>query len=185
MRQYILYFLLFCVCGSQSLNLTKLLNDVPTAKVLDMCFVPYDDNCQDVIIKYINNTKTMIHLAIYTFGAPDIAKALKGRDNVWKYIVIDKYTADTSWGQFILDILKEAKKIKVYECITRGGALMHNKFMVFDGKILQTGSVNYSGKGLNHNYENLIVLESDQVTSQYVEYFDYILNNSKLLFENK
>lgn len=153
-----------------------------SGNISEVCFPVYDKHCQDVILKYIENTEKMIHIAAYALSSKDIAYALQKKSDVWKYIVVDKFTSENWWGQNILGILKQSQKIIVYENV-KPEVLMHNKFMVFDGKYVQTGSVNYSDAGFNKNFENIIILNSDELASRYVEYFDYILNTSKILFK--
>ena len=41
-------------------------------------------------------------------------------------------------------------------------AIMHNKFMVFDGKTVQTGSFNYTSSAVNRNAENVIVIKDNK-----------------------
>lgn len=163
--------------------ITKVKCESIPGDIAEVCFTTYDDHCQDIISKYIENSEQMIHVAAYAFGSKDIARALQKKSDVWKYIVLDKYTVESWWGQIVLGILKQSKKIMVYESV-KPDALMHNKFMVFDGQQVQTGSINYSDAGFHKNFENMIVLNSEELASRYVEYFDYILNTSKLLFKN-
>ena len=56
--------------------------------------------------------------------------------------------------------------------------LMHNKVMIIDGKIVLTGSFNWSVSAEKKNNENLIVIRSLYVARVYEEEFDKIWNNS-------
>jgi len=56
--------------------------------------------------------------------------------------------------------------------------MMHNKYAIFDGGTMVTGSFNWSNNAENYNWENAIVL-----TSPYIAYFqrnfETIYNQSK------
>jgi phosphatidylserine/phosphatidylglycerophosphate/cardiolipin synthase-like enzyme len=51
-------------------------------------------------------------------------------------------------------------------------AYMHNKFMVIDGKVVLTGSYNYSKQADTQNDENLIVIEDGKVARAYEDEFN-------------
>jgi phosphatidylserine/phosphatidylglycerophosphate/cardiolipin synthase-like enzyme len=48
---------------------------------------------------------------------------------------------------------------------------MHNKFVVIDGKILMTGSVNYTGNGFDENNENMVVISGIKISQKYQTQF--------------
>lgn len=48
-------------------------------------------------------------------------------------------------------------------------AIMHNKYMIIDGQVLQTGSFNYSYAAEYKNAENVIVvLQNSKIINQYM-----------------
>ena len=54
--------------------------------------------------------------------------------------------------------------------------IMHNKFLVIDGKEVITGSMNYSQTGLSgFNSNNLIVIKSKEIAGLYAEEFNQML----------
>jgi len=50
--------------------------------------------------------------------------------------------------------------------------LMHNKFAVIDGKIVLTGSYNWTASASERNDENLLVIDDEEIVQRYVEYFN-------------
>jgi phosphatidylserine/phosphatidylglycerophosphate/cardiolipin synthase-like enzyme len=50
--------------------------------------------------------------------------------------------------------------------------LVHHKFAVIDGKMVITGSTNWSDSGFFNNDENLLVLESSALAAQFSEHFE-------------
>jgi phosphatidylserine/phosphatidylglycerophosphate/cardiolipin synthase-like enzyme len=49
---------------------------------------------------------------------------------------------------------------------------MHNKFMVIDGKVVLTGSYNYSKQADTQNDENLIVIVDEAAAKAYEDEFN-------------
>jgi len=48
---------------------------------------------------------------------------------------------------------------------------MHNKFCVFDKKVVMTGSMNMSLNGIKNNEESLIFIEDNNLSQKYENYF--------------
>jgi phosphatidylserine/phosphatidylglycerophosphate/cardiolipin synthase-like enzyme len=55
-------------------------------------------------------------------------------------------------------------------------AYMHDKVMIVDGKVVLTGSYNWSSNAENENNENLVVITSDNVAGTYESEFQKIWN---------
>ncbi|VCX58275.1 Phospholipase D [Escherichia coli] len=52
-------------------------------------------------------------------------------------------------------------------------AIMHNKFMVIDGKNVQTGSFNYTASAVSRNAENVLLIEdAPQLAEAYQREFN-------------
>ena len=64
---------------------------------------------------------------------------------------------------------------------TRKGAkgLMHNKFMILDGRVVWTGSWNYTQKSTYNNNENSLVFEASAIAEIYKKKFEEMFNEGK------
>jgi mitochondrial cardiolipin hydrolase len=49
---------------------------------------------------------------------------------------------------------------------------MHNKFAIFDGKLLLRGSYNWTENAEDYNWENVIILDDTSVVRAYREQFE-------------
>lgn len=82
---------------------------------------------------------------------------------------------DDDWysspGSDYQDILDAGIDIRGDE---RGG-FMHHKVMIIDGYIVVTGSYNWSASAEDSNDENLLILKSTVIATEYLEEFDRIL----------
>jgi phosphatidylserine/phosphatidylglycerophosphate/cardiolipin synthase-like enzyme len=126
------------------------------------------------LITAINAAQETIHIAAFEFNLTPVAEALiaahrRGVEVQW--VTDDEYGLDADifeedHGQFAM--LEDAG-IEV-----RGddrGALMHNKFWIFDGRTVWTGSTNMTVNGIFRNNNNVIVIESPEVAAMYEREF--------------
>ena len=56
-------------------------------------------------------------------------------------------------------------------------ALMHNKFIVIDGRITYTGSMNFSSNGIYCNNNNLVRIDSPRLAANYIAEMDEMYND--------
>lgn len=55
---------------------------------------------------------------------------------------------------------------------------MHNKFAIFDKKLLFTGSYNWTANAERFNYENAVFISDPAIINQYQKEFDKIWNST-------
>ena len=55
---------------------------------------------------------------------------------------------------------------------------MHHKFMVIDGKIVVTGSPNFTSAGFNKNDENMLIIYDESIATKFRDEFDTIFDLS-------
>ncbi len=134
------------------------------------------------LIKLIDSSTKEISFAIYGLrGQDDVLKALinaQKRGVIIKGVVDsdshDKnYYSDTHLLYKHFDIKSDHISY-----------IMHNKFFVFDKKILWSGSSNISDTGTGgYNANNAVVIQSKKVASVYLDEFNQMFKNGK--FNNK
>src|ERR1044071_807835 len=131
------------------------------------------DSIEQKLIDHINAAQTSIHIASFEFDLTPVADALiaahnRGVDVRW--VTDNEYgleaDADAGNGQFAM--LQHAG-IEV-RSDTRT-ALMHNKFWIFDGQILWTGSTNITKNGIFVQDNNTIVFRSVKLAQIYENEF--------------
>lgn len=121
----------------------------------------------NLILTTIENAKESILVAAYSFTSKPITAALirayqKGVD---VRIVLDKSQRTAKYSSFL-----EVKNLGVPVRINSKYSIMHNKFIIVDSKILQTGSFNYSQSAENSNAENVLVIsDNTEVVSKYTQ----------------
>jgi phosphatidylserine/phosphatidylglycerophosphate/cardiolipin synthase-like enzyme len=149
-------------------------NDRPTKKLIDL----------------INTAQKKIHAAVYMITDKVIATALikaKKERGVDVQIITDRVSVDSSYGKG--KFLKEnGVPVHVYGPIIGSkkntadqpsnahkmfnmAPLMHNKFALFDDKLVLTGSFNWTRSANQKNRENMIIMDEKEVLSKYQKEF--------------
>ncbi len=115
-------------------------------------------SAEKVVLDAIRESKKSIHLAAYSFTSKPIAQALveAHKRGVEVRAVLDKSNAPRkkqrySGAQFLANMGVPTRINSRY-------AIMHNKFMVIDGRAVQTGSFNYTNAAAHNNAENVVYL---------------------------
>ena len=125
------------------------------------------------LIELINSSKKSIHIAAFEFNLTPVAEALikahqRGVDVKWVTDDENGIDADTEEGHGQFKMLMDAG----IEVIDDGrGALMHNKFWIFDGQTVWTGSTNITQNGNFRNNNNVIVIQSTRLAAIYEREF--------------
>lgn len=125
------------------------------------------------LIGYINDAQHTIHVAAYEFDLTPVAEALvaahqRGVEVEW--VTDDEYgievDQDPGHGQFAM---LERAGIPVKD--DGRGALMHDKFWIFDDQVVWTGSTNITANGNFRNNNNVLVITSSAVAAIYEREF--------------
>ncbi len=133
----------------------------------------YANSIERKLIDKINAAQTSIHIASFEFNLTPVAEALvaahqRGVDVRW--VTDDEYgleaDSDPDGGQFAM--LTEAG-IEVRD--DGRSALMHDKFWIFDGETVWTGSTNITINGIFSQNNNVIVLHSPEIAAMYEREF--------------
>lgn len=126
--------------------------------------------CENRIVEEITKAQD-IDIAIYSLTSPRISNALIGASKRGAdiRIVADRGMAGNKYSQ--IDELADAG-IPVRK--SRKHKIEHNKFAVFDGNRIVTGSYNWTKNATNSNSENCIFL--DVFGPDYSKRFEYLWN---------
>jgi phosphatidylserine/phosphatidylglycerophosphate/cardiolipin synthase-like enzyme len=130
------------------------------------------------LVEKINAAQTSIHIASFEFDLTPVAEALiaaKQRGVDVRWVTDDEHglesDEDPGHGQFAM--LQDAG-IEVRS--DARSALMHNKFWIFDGRSVWTGSTNITQSGIFKQDNNTIVIESPELAAIYEAEFQEMWN---------
>ena len=121
------------------------------------------------LIDKINAAQTSIHIASFEFDLTPVAEALiaakqRGVDVRWVTDNENGLEADEEPGHGQFAMLEDAGIEVKSDDRT---ALMHNKFWIFDGKAVWTGSTNITVNGIFKQNNNVIYIRSTRLAAIY------------------
>ena len=129
------------------------------------------DNLSEQLIKLINLSEKNIYGAFYSLRLPKVASALIDAKNrgVKVRLVMDKGRTNSRRSKYAL-----LKKHISINAISQPRGLMHNKFCVFDNKVIWTGSYNPTYNGTYYNNNNAVVINSEALAKDFINEFHKI-----------
>lgn len=135
-----------------------------------------DDHLEKRLIEMINAENKSIHVCIYTFTHRDVIAALVAakKRGVDVEVIVDRFSvkvsaplyklADASIPVSVWDP-DRAKRMKAHR------PLMHNKFCIFGGQTVWTGSFNYTYEASRIHQENALVIKDEALAHGYKNQF--------------
>ena len=144
-----------------------------------------NNNCSTDICKefvsLVNDAKSSIDIAIYGYeDVPAVTNALKqakSRGVVIRF-VYDEAPNPLNTYYKGNDIIKNlAHKSQSDKIGNDAAKLMHNKFVIFDNRIVFTGSMNFSKTGLSdYDGNDVVIISSPEIANFYEMEFEQMFN---------
>jgi phosphatidylserine/phosphatidylglycerophosphate/cardiolipin synthase-like enzyme len=132
------------------------------AASIEVGFSP-DGGAEQLVVRVIEEARHEILVAAYSFTDKRIARALvdASRRGVRVRAILDKsqrsehYTAATFLANEGIPVRIDSRH-----------AIFHDKYIICDGRTVETGSFNYTNSAATHNAENAIVIRDDSALAQ-------------------
>jgi len=151
------------VCACQVQPNTKLATGVSiTPPVLEVHFSP-KGGCTEQIVRYVGNARTSVRVLAYSFTSQPIINALIERKKAGKVVEVVLDRSNT--GSLQAATLIAAGILVKFD---RKHVIAHNKTMIIDGKIVLTGSFNFTNSAETSNAENCLAVLNMNLASQYL-----------------
>jgi phosphatidylserine/phosphatidylglycerophosphate/cardiolipin synthase-like enzyme len=153
-------------------------NPTPTPVLLERGISVYfslHHNPEEAIIQELEKAKESIYFALFTFTSQKIARAIihKFAENIEIKGIMEK-GQDGPFSRY-----NSLKILRVPVRWDRNFYFMHHKFFIIDKKIVVTGSFNPTWHANYRNRENLIIIYSPYLASQYEEEFNRLWKESE------
>ena len=137
-----------------------------------------DGGIREHILRAIDNTASSIDLAVFNITSREIRRSLEGARERGVTIRIITDAEEAKDAHSLARILQgEGFNVRLAHGRDRG--IMHNKFALFDGKLLVTGSYNWTYSAERFNNENVIFVSDPQVIDRYKDEFARLWNFSQ------
>ncbi|OIO36780.1 MAG: hypothetical protein AUJ72_05645 [Candidatus Omnitrophica bacterium CG1_02_46_14] len=130
------------------------------------------------IVNEITDAKESIDIAVFNITSFGIRTALnKAKKNGVQIRIVTDQGQSEDIHSVVGSLLEDGFKVKLIKGKGRNG-LMHNKFAIFDHKLLLTGSYNWTETAEHYNYENTVFLSDKNLLQKYQKEFDSLWSKS-------
>jgi phosphatidylserine/phosphatidylglycerophosphate/cardiolipin synthase-like enzyme len=133
----------------------------------EVYFTPSMD-CKIKIIQAINSSKHTLNIAVYSITNKEIVEAIILANNRGVRVTVLTDFVQSRGRASKVDFLKNSG----IEVLIIKGKTMHNKFSIFDNKVIQTGSYNYTNNANKRNYENCFFTKKKNIIFEFKKEFD-------------
>ena len=136
------------------------------AVTAEPCFTPHQ-RCTGIIVAAIDHARREIWVLAYGFTSEPIVTALVAahRRGVKVAAILDKSNGRRS-KRYSGARTISAAGVPVW--IDHHSGIAHNKVIVIDGRLVITGSFNFTTAADRRNAENVLVIESTTIAAQYL-----------------
>lgn len=118
------------------------------------------------VTSWLDKSNSTVCAAIYSFTSDDISAAFirAKQRGVNITLSMDSGQLNVQGGEYLT-----LKNASILVRVDKRSGLLHDKYIVIDGKVVITGSYNWSANAEDTNRENLIVLQDPALASLYLK----------------
>lgn len=128
----------------------------------------------DYVIASINAAQRTVDAASYDFNLPSMAEALI---DAHKRGLIVRLVTDTD--ALVEDEVRRVVEAEIGVAHDDRSALMHDKFVIVDGRVVWTGSWNFSENDTYRNNNNVLAIAAPQIVANYQVVFDSMFKRAE------
>ena len=153
-----------------------------STEIFELRYSP-NGRCSEKLVQLINETRSTIRAMVYGATLEEVSEALvlagkkreDGGRGVDVRMLLDKrqtYRDQAKFCDKLETAGKEGARIEVRLYSPGGRACMHHKVGIFDGKLVTTGSFNWTKNAEKNNNENLVTIENPEIAKAYAKIFE-------------
>lgn len=161
-----------------SLFILLLSLSLPALASLQVGFSP-EGSARELVLDVINHAQKSINLIGYSFQSPDIVQALiaaKNRGVIVRCVVDEKRNQNPTSQKAIA----EARKSGIEVRLDSHYHIQHDKSMIIDDAIVETGSFNFAKSAEFENSENVLIIRDEPgIVKQYQQHWQIRWNYGK------
>ena len=140
----------------------------------EICFSP-DEPCDTKLVKFIDSAQTSIDVAVFDVTRDQVVHHLLLQARKIPVRVLVDNRQSKGEHSLVRTLIKGGANVR----IGRQRGVMHNKFTIVDGKMIQTGSYNYTNNATENNAENQVYLAKPAIVDRYKARFNKIWGTAK------
>ena len=155
--------------SEQAAAAPQLLANVADPKPNEACFSP-DEPCGAKLIRFVQGARRSLDLAVYDINIDQLVRhlALQSR-RIPVRVIVDQ--RQSQGDHSLVRLLVDAGVPTRYG---RQRGIMHHKFIIRDGSMVETGSFNFTNHAALANNENQLYLDQPQILARFKMRFDKI-----------
>lgn len=135
----------------------------------EVCFSP-DEPCDAKLVKFLGTAEKSVDVAIFDITLDQVAHhLLLAARKVPVRILVDRKQAKAPHS-LVPMLQKAGADVRV----GRQRGIMHNKFTIVDGRMVETGSFNYTNGAAFKNNENQFYTSNPAVVERYRKRFEQL-----------
>ena len=140
-------------------------------------FFSPDDGVAGHVLEVLNNAEESIYFMAFSFTTDEFGEAIrmKAEDGLTVAGVMEEEQVKSNVGTEY-DPFKQAG-LDVY--VDGNEGQMHHKVMIVDGKIVITGSYNFSNSAETRNDETLVIFHNEQIADFFLEEFQRVYQQAQ------
>jgi phosphatidylserine/phosphatidylglycerophosphate/cardiolipin synthase-like enzyme len=142
---------------------------------LEVYFSP-DDGVADQLAALIRTAQKNIMFMAFSFTSDEIADAMLERSGAGVTVsgIFEESQVESNQG----DEYSRMRRAGLDVHLDGNTRNMHHKVIIIDGKIVITGSYNYSANAEQSNDENVLVIHNPEVAALYLEEFNRVMSQT-------
>ena len=139
-----------------------------------------EEKVSAVVVNAIERTGSTLDVALYNLQIPAASRALvQARDRGVKVrVILDYEHVYPKAGKEMQDLVDAGLDVRVMKGRAGSGS-MHCKFAVFDGKLIETGSANWSLSAESASYENMMFVSDQHIIQGYQADFEWMWRQAR------
>ncbi len=151
-------------------------NMMVNGSLLEVYFSPQDGTLEHILTA-INAAQESIVFMAYSFTSDELALAMIERADAGVTVsgVFDEDQYHSNTGTEYDRLLSAGTDVR----LDGNPYLMHHKVIIIDGKVVITGSYNFSNNAEHHNDENTLIIHNQDIAALYLAEFQHIYIQSK------
>jgi phosphatidylserine/phosphatidylglycerophosphate/cardiolipin synthase-like enzyme len=144
---------------------TTYANIFPSNTRYQVCFTP-GGRCTHAIVELIDNAKKSVYVQAYSFTSKRIANALvrAHRRGIEVKVIFDKSNFDGHHYSQARYLVRQG--VTAWDDYQLG--IAHNKVIIVDGDVVETGSFNFTNAAQHYNAENVLIIYDKKLAQQYL-----------------
>ncbi|MBM4252492.1 MAG: hypothetical protein FJ146_11015 [Deltaproteobacteria bacterium] len=143
-------------------------------QAFEVCFSP-DEPCGTKLVKFVLGAKKSLDLAVYDINLDQLVHHVALAAKRMPVRVLVDLRQSKGEHSLVTTLIKAGVDVRY----GRQRGVMHNKFIIRDGTMLETGSFNFTNHATMANNENQIYLDKPEVVARYQKRFEEIWVKAK------